>query len=300
MEIIEKSVLSTDGKHYLQGKIYLPEGEAKGYFHIVHGMSEHMGRYDKFMGKTAEAGYICFGYDHLGHGKTAAEGELGFIASRNGWKYLCSDVEKFSSAVMAEYGKKPYYLMGHSMGSFIVRLAVTMGAEPDRLIVMGTGGKNPAADAGLTIISIMKKLRGEKYVSKFIDNMAFGSYNKRFKEDDDKAWLTTDVSIRDEYRADPISGYKFTLSAMHDLITLNRDSNADRTFEATPKDMPILLVSGTDDPVGDYGAGVKQVLENYLKAGNKAEMILYDGCRHEILNDICCPKTTKDILGFIS
>ncbi len=299
MKIIDRSVLSSDGKHLLCGKVYFPDGDARGYFHVVHGMTEHIGRYDVFMREMAEAGYICFGYDNLGHGATAGEDELGFIASREGWRYLCLDVEKFASDVMSEYGKMSYYLMGHSMGSFIVRLAVAMGSSPDKLVIMGTGGKNPAADMGLKLIGVISKLFGEKHVSTFVYNMAFGSYNKRFKGEDEKAWLSTDLLVREKYMADPWCTYKFTVSAMGDLITLNRDANLTTVFEKTPKDMPMLIVSGGEDPVGDYGEGVRQVYENYTAAGCDAKMKLYDGYRHEILNDKCHSKVLSDILAFL-
>lgn len=299
MNVVEKSVLSTDNKHQLRGKVYLPEGEAKGYFHIVHGMTEHIGRYDRFMRDMANAGYICFGYDHLGHGATAGEGELGFIASQNGWQYLCRDVEQFASSVISEYGEAPYYLMGHSMGSFIVRLAVTMDSKPRKLVVMGTGGENPAADIGLGIIGLISKIFGEKHISPLVDGIAFGSYNKRFKGEDEKAWLTGDLLVREKYMADPWCNYKFTVSAMSDLVTLNKNSNLPETFEKTPKDMPVLLVSGSEDPVGDYGEGVKKVLAAYESADCKAEMKLYDEYRHEILNDKSYERVFADIARFL-
>ncbi len=300
MNIVEKSVLSTDNKHLLRGKVYVPDGEIKGYYQIVHGMTEHIGRYDRFMRDMAEAGYIAFGYDHLGHGATAKEGELGFIASENGWQYLCRDVWQFASHIISEYGEKPYYLMGHSMGSFIVRLAVTMDAKPEKLVVMGTGGKNPAADIGLKIMGIISKVFGERHISALVDKIAFGSYNKRFKGEDEYAWLTGDMLVREKYGADPWCNYKFTVSAMKDLVRLNRNANLDETFPKTPEDMPVLLVSGADDPVGEYGEGVVKVFESYKGAGLRAELKLYDGYRHEILNDKSYDKVLADIIKFLS
>ena len=233
MEIVESSVLSSDGIHYLRGRVYIPCGEVKGYLHIVHGMAEHIGRYDPFMKSMTEQGFICFGYDHIGHGMTAGESELGFIAPSYGWKYLCKDVEVFASHIRAQYGEMPYYLMGHSMGSFIVRIAVTMGSKPDRLIIMGTGGPNPAADIGIALCRIISALFGEKHVSGFINKMAFGSYNKRFPAEGEHAWLTNVESQRLNYENDPLSGYDFTVSAMADLMLLNRNANADSIFKNT-------------------------------------------------------------------
>ncbi len=299
MDIIEKTVLSSDGVHSLKGKIYLPEGEIKGYYQIVHGMAEHIGRYDAFMRDLAGAGYIAFGYDHLGHGKTASKDELGFIASVDGWKYLCRDVNEFALAVMSEYGEMPLYLMGHSMGSFIVRIAVTLDASPNKLIIMGTGGSNPAASVGIKLCGLIGGLFGKKHISPFVNKMAFGAYNKRFPGEDKNAWLSCDALAREKYAADPLSGYDFTVSAMADLMTLNKEADSEGIYEKTPRTMEILLVSGTLDPVGDYGDGVRSVCEKYRSKGCSVQMKLYEDHRHEILNDSCYERVLADILSFI-
>ncbi len=300
--VIDKKVLSSNGKNQLTGKVYLPAGEVKGYFHVVHGMTEHIARYDGFMRTMAEKGYITFGYDNLGHGNTAKDdSELGFIAERNGDDLLAHDVKIFLDAVMQEYGEHPYYLMGHSMGSFIVRMTAKKYITPDKLIIMGSSGPNPIAGIGLLLCKLIRSLRGPRHISSLIENVAFGSYNDHFKdENDDKAWLTKDISIRQKYIADKFCTFKFTISAMHDLISLNLDSNTDEWFASVATKMPILLVSGEDDPVGDYGKGIK-ICEEKLKAnGANVALKLYPDNRHEILNDSARDETVKDILEFIS
>ena len=297
-------VLSIDGVHNLAGVVYEPEIEAKGYFHIVHGMTEHIYRYDRFMRDMAEQGYICFGYDHLGHGYTANDdSELGYIAKKDGWDLLCRDVKAYSDAVMSEYGKdKPYILMGHSMGSFVVRVATEKYVHPDKLIVMGTAGPNPAAGAGLALISIVKLFRGDRHISKLIDNIAFGSYNNRFgggSESDPKPWLTNDESIREKYYADKFCTFNFTVSAMGDLITLIKTCNRADWYKGIDKAMPVLLVSGEDDPVGNYGKGVQTVCDGLNAQGVDTKCILYPKARHEILNDFTYDDVKKDILDFV-
>ena len=140
VKVIDKEVLSSDKVHYLKGRIYIPEGSPKGLLHVVHGMTEYIGRYDGFMREMAEFGYITFGYDHLGHGMTAVdESELGFIAHKGGWNLLVDDVFLFGNEIRkAMSGEKlPFILMGHSMGSFIVRLTAARYQHHDKLIVMG-------------------------------------------------------------------------------------------------------------------------------------------------------------------
>ena len=302
MKIIDFKAPSTDGIHDLAGKVYFPDKSPVGILHILHGMTEHIARYDTFMREMAEAGYITCGYDHLGHGNTAADpSELGFIAEKGGDDLLLRDVKAFSDAVRGEYGEDlPYVLMGHSMGSFIARLAAEKYVKPHKLIIMGTGGPNPIAGVGLALIGIIKACKGPRHISPFIDNMAFGGYNKRFGEDaHPKAWLTKDAAVRDAYMADPFCTFPFTISAMGDLIRLTKNANRGAWFKSLPQGLPILLVSGHDDPVGDFGKGVETVCAKLQKAGHPVTCRLYSGYRHEILNDACHDRVVADILDFL-
>ncbi len=307
--MVEKKIFrvpSSDGVHNLVGVVYLPDGEAKGLFQVVHGMTEHIARYDRFLSDIAKNGWISFGYDHLGHGKTVNDdAELGYIAKEKGWEFLAKDVKEYSDAVRLQFGNEnmPLYLMGHSMGSFIVRLAAQRFVKPHALIVMGTGGSNPAAGVGLALIEVIKLFKGDKHVSRLIDNIAFGSYNKRFggnSPQDPKLWLTNDEAVRKAYYADPYCSFKFTVSAMGDLIRLIKYTNCAEWYNKLPEELPVLLISGEEDPVGNYGKGVKEVEEKLKKKGKKASCILYKGARHEILNDFTYDNVKNDIISFCS
>jgi len=301
ISVINKKVPSCNGTNELAGKLYIPEGEIKGYFHVVHGMTEYIGRYDSFMRELAENGYLAFGYDHLGHGYTVNnESEFGFIAERNGDDLITRDVKVFADAVTSEYGNHPYYLMGHSMGSFVVRMAVQKLMTPDKLIIMGTSGPNPILGAGLLICKLIRYIKGPRYVSDFVEKLAFGSYNDHFKnENDPKSWLTNDVAIRRKYVSDRFCTFRFTISAMHDLISLNKNCNTKKWFKDIADKMPILLLSGEDDPVGDYGKGIGICDENLLVNGADVITKIYPGMRHEILNDECRDTVIEDILEFL-
>ncbi|MGN0451578.1 MAG: lysophospholipase [Acutalibacteraceae bacterium] len=301
-EIKAIEVQSTDNIHTLKGIIYIPDGEIKGIFHLVHGMCEYIERYAHIFAALAERGYVCCGYDNLGHGKTARdENELGFISHRDGWKYLVRDVKAFEDAVKKLYPDKPLYLMGHSMGSFIARIvAENYGDEIEKFIICGTGGPNPAAPLGLLATDIIGLLRGEKHRSKLVNKLAFGEYNKRFDGDSDFEWITKDRDIITKYEADKFCNFRFTVSAMHDLVKLNQLANRPDWFKNMPNTLPVLLISGSDDPVGDYGKGVTKVYERLKAAGVKDVTIkLYDGCRHEIHNDTCRDEVIKDIADFL-
>lgn len=303
----EYKVLSTNGIHNLAGVVFLPECEPVGFFQVVHGMTEYIGRYERFMREMAERGWICFGHDHLGHGHTVNDAsELGFIAHENGYDLMQRDVGAMANAVIEQFvpdGKKlPHVLMGHSMGSFIVRLATANGyVKPDRLIVMGTGGPNPVAGLGLALIKVVKAVRGERHISKLLDTMAFGTYNDAWKNSGETApnpWLTSNEEVRVRYFADPLCTFKFTVSAMGDLITLTKEANDRKWYQKMPTDLPILLVAGAEDPVGEFGKGVKTVHEKLIKTGHNSTLRLYENARHEILNDISYDDVVSDILEF--
>ena len=307
MNPIPYTVPSTDGIHTLRGVVFLPEGKPVGILQVVHGMTEYIGRYQTFMQDMAAAGWLVCGHDHLGHGQTADPSEWGFIASKDGWDILCRDAVTFGREVRAEYeaihGPLPYVLMGHSMGSFVVRLATERYSQlvhPDGLIIMGTGGPNPAAGAGIALSGLIKALRGEKHVSKLLYALVFGGYPKHFRNEGDiYAWLTTDRAVRDVYRQDPLCTFPFTVTAMGDLIRLTKQANRGAWFKALPNTLPILLVSGSEDPVGGMSRGVETVRNKLQKAGKQVTCHLYQGYRHEILNDACYLEVAGDIRSFL-
>ena len=156
------------------------------------------------------------------------------------------------------------------------------------------------ASVGIGLISILMAFRGERAISPFIDKMAFGSYNDRFKGDGERGWLTTNGEIRDKYDNDKYCTFKFSLSAMRDLLTLCKRSNEGDCFDKTSKRAGrIFIVSGTDDPVGDYSAGVKKVYDEFKGRCENVYMKLYPGYRHEILNDFCYAEVLSDICDFL-
>ena len=215
VKVIDREFPSTDGIHQLKGKIYIPEGEPKAIFHVVHGMTEHIGRYDAFLKEMAASGYVVVAYDNLGHGNTASDdSELGYIAKKKGWKKLTDDVYAVSKIMKEEYPGIPYYLMGHSMGSFIVRnAAATYPDLMDKLIVMGTGGPMAATKPAIGMINTIKLFRGRRSTSPFIEKLAFGEYNKGFGDGSNGDWLSKNPEVRRVYDADNLFRERMTLSA---------------------------------------------------------------------------------------
>ncbi len=304
MQIIRKKVFSTDHIHTLQGVLYLPDGNIKGVLQIAHGMKEHIARYHEFMIAAAEAGFAVCGHDHLGHGMTAEdEDELGYFAEEDGWRIVTNDVHAFGQEIMSGFPQgTPCILLGHSMGSFLARAAVVIHPNfYDALIVMGTGGPNPASSAGLLLTKAIMKKYGDMYVSKLASDMIFSSYNKRTESDKEYAWLTRDEEMLNRHDRDPLCLFPFTVSAIHDLIAVQKAVNQAEWFRLVDKNLPILLTSGEEDPVGAYGKGVKTVFRSLKKAGAKNAFVkLYSHMRHEILNEIGREIVYLDIIEFMN
>ena len=297
MEMTERRIPSADNIHQLYCRVYTPYGTPKGLFHVVHGMTEHIRRYDGFMRFMAEHGYVCYGFDNLGHGYTAGSDEdLGYIGN---WQWMVDDVRNVSLLMKSEFGEElPCYLLGHSMGSFIARC----GATPtiwNKAIFMGTGGPNPASGPGLLYIRHLIRKDGERGYSSTIEKLLFGSYNKRFEgETDFMAMLSTIPEVKEAYRNDPYCTFRFTLNAHYVLVKLQMLCNKKTWFHNISANLPIMLMSGSEDPVGNYGKGVQAVYDNLIKFGKDARIKIYQGCRHEILNDTCREEVIADIIAF--
>ncbi len=299
--VIDKKTPSSDGKNTLSGVMYVPNGQPLGIFHLVHGMTEYIDRFDHLFSFLAENGYVAFGFDNLGHGKTAkSTDELGFIAHKNGWKYLVHDCIAYSKAVKEMFPDKKLILMGHSMGSFITRLAVEYENELyDKYIICGTSGPNPLSKSGIILAGLIKLLYGEKHISKTLYGIAFGSYNKKFEPISEFEWLTKDREIINKYSQDSFCNFKFTVSAIIDLMKLLSNCNRKDWFKSINKSLPVFIISGEDDPVGNYGKGVITVYERLKKEGSNVRLKLYKSCRHEIHNDSCKEEMFSDILSFL-
>ncbi|MEG1870173.1 MAG: alpha/beta fold hydrolase, partial [Oscillospiraceae bacterium] len=282
---------SSDGKNNIISKIYMPAQTPKGVIQIVHGMCEHMGRYESFMKFFAENGYVVCGNDHLGHGETVANKEdLGFFGTAQGYSKLLQDVHKLNLIMKKDYPDLPYFILGHSMGSFITRLY--LAKYDDNLtgaIISGTGGPNPMVKAGYKLACGAIRKRGERYRPKNIDKMVFGAYNTHFKgkNSTSKDWLSSDPQVVADFMADEYCMFTFTAAGFKDLFALHYLANREDTVQRIPHQLPILLLSGEQDPVGAYGKGVHKVYSMFKKAGiENVTLQLYPNGRHEMLNEV--------------
>ena len=288
----------------IRGGAYLPDsGEFDTVVVIHHGMAEHQQRYEHFIRFLCESGVAVYMHDMANHGMSNRDLALtGWFGEKDGWLGLIADFREMVQRAKRENPGKKLIVMGHSMGSFICRLYTARYPEDGfhGAIYMGTGGPNPAAAAGKTLAAMIGAVPGKKHKSKLLAKMAFGTYGKRCEGRTEYDWLTRDAGIVDKYIADPYCGFLFTAQGMHDLIEANIASNAEEWYRGVPADLPVLLISGGEDPVGDYGQGVRTVAEKLKETGHTdVTLKLYPECRHEVLNELNREEVMADILEWM-
>lgn len=261
----------------------------KGIIQLVHGMQEHIGRYDEFAKMLADCGYIVVGHDHLGHGNTVkSEEEWGYFDKKDGWNKLVEDIHILQNLVQKEYPDIPYVIMGHSMGSLLVRTYVTKYKDNiSGIIISGTSGQKRGLILGQLLTKLIILFRGPKYKSTLLEYLVTGSFNKKFKPTRTKAdWTTRDYEQVDKYEKDEKCGKNFTAIAYLDLLKGTYYLSKQKNIKNTPN-IPILIFSGDKDPVGENSKGVIRVYNMLKKAGkDKVRIRLFKDGRHEMLNEI--------------
>lgn len=296
---------SSCGTTKIYGVRYLPEGEIKAILQITHGMTEYIERYEDFALYLTSKGILVTGHDHLGHGNSVnSKNEWGYFAKENGNRAVLNDVYTLTQITKKKYQNLPYFILGHSMGSFYLRQYLCeFGENVDGAIIMGTGCQPYAlVQSGRLLTSFIAKFKGWHYRCHFINNMAFGSYNKHFQPSrTDKDWLSKDTAMVDKYVADERCNFIFTLNAYYNMFTgISRLYNK-KLLSQMPKTLPVFFVSGQDDPVGDYGKGVMKAATMFQNAGmQKVTTKLYPTNRHEILNETNRPEVYKDLYTWIT
>lgn len=304
MEIIreEYKFLSTTGVCDVFARSWAPadESKIKAIIQVAHGMAEHGERYQAFAYYMAYHGYAVFINDHIGHGRSVgSDDELGYFGEKDGFNGFVNDARVITVKAAEKYPGLPIIFFGHSMGSFVARSYVEkFGKDLSGAVFCGTSGFNPAASAGIALTNIISKFKGSRYRSQFIDHIAFGTYNNKIESPRTKFdWLTRDNGEVDAYIEDPLCGFLFTAAGYRDMFTLLKNVSEKRWYKQVPKDLPMFIISGEADPVGAYGKGIRQVYNDLRSTGHEnVKMKLYEGARHEILNETNAKDVMKDLL----
>lgn len=294
---------SSDGVHAIQVVEWVPEGAVRGVIQIAHGLSEHMGRYEHVARYFNEHGWVVCGGDHLGHGRTADDGKYGYFAERNGWDFVVRDVYRLRKLEGERRPGLPYVLLGHSMGSFVVReCLIRWPGLADRAVLSGTGQEPaPVVAAGKAVAGTLCRLKGTRYVSPLVIALSMGSYNKAFQPNRTPAdWISRDEGVVDAYVRDPLCRFLPTVSMFRDMMGglqwIARPANLRKMDPSTP----VYFLSGDRDPVGGMGKGVEKVAGMFRKAGcTDVTVNLYPGARHELFNEIDKEEVLADLLVWL-
>lgn len=256
---------------------------------LVHGMSEYILRYEEFAVYLAKRGYVVCGNDHSGHGYSVEKNDdFGYFGKKeNSWKYLIDDMNYFEGMMRLKFPDIPYFIIGQGMGSLLAREYIAAyGDDFSGAVFMGTSGPRVAADF-IIKLSGMLASKHPKEKGTIINKLAFGNNNVKVKNArTEYDWLSTDKEKVEKYINDEKCGFLFTFEGYQALFQLLKTVSKGEWAESLPKNLPMLLISGKDDPFGSYGKGVKQVYNSMIKAGcSDTSIKLLYGARHEILNE---------------
>ena len=278
---------SQDNQTQIHAIEWIPKCGVKAILQISHGMVEHIERYDAFADYLSKRGFYVVGQDHLGHGASVTDDEKhGYFHDTHGNEHVIGDIHKLRQITTSRYPNVPYFMLGHSMGSFLTRQYITMyGAG---VVIMGTGNQPLAlVRLGKLLCRIVASVKGWTYRSTLINNMAFGGYNRKFRPARTPMdWISRNPENVDNYLQDSWCTFTFTVNAYYHMFRGMEQLLNRKNFARIPRDLPVLFVAGKDDPVGDFGKGVIAVYKKYKKEFDDVSLKLYEHDRHEILNEI--------------
>ncbi len=274
----------------------------KGIVHISHGMAEHIGRYQWLIKKLNNDGYHVIAIDHRGHGKRIRNNLKGYFADDDGWNLVVNDLRLIINETKKKYPNVKQYLLAHSMGSWIALDAIQKKLNINALILSGSSKISPTL---LSIQQLLIKFHvlffGKKNISKFLDNISLGAYNKFFAPNRTlKDWISSDTSNVDHYVADPLCGFMVTNGLWNDLASGMKAVFNIKNYKETNKLLPILIISGLKDPVGENGIGVKRLHMFLNKIYKNISIELIKDARHEVFSEIDKEKNYLFLSNFLN
>ena len=285
----------------LHGRLYTPNIKAKGIVLILHGMCEYKERYDEFMNFLAANGYVVACYDQRGHGDSVkSEDDLGWFGDKDA-KAIVDDVVKVVEYLKAAYPNLPFTLLGHSMGSMVVRCFIQEHDDLiDKLIVSGSPSKNSLSVAGILLAKVVGKFRGDRYRSKMISFMATGKGDKKFPKEGKGAWLSKNYKCTEKFYSNPKGSFRFTCNGFENLFKLMKRTYQAKGYQVKNPTLPIHFISGDKDAVMISSMKWVNSLDFLLDVGyENVTGKLYNDFRHEVLNEIGRKDVYKDVLAFL-
>lgn len=266
---------------------WAPEGEPRAALQIIHGMAEHARRYAHVAAAFNARGYVVRAHDHRGHGQSVeSAAELGDMGD---WGRVVDDAHHINQELHRDHSSLPVVVFGHSMGSFMTQqLLYEHPQDASAWVLSGSNGKPPAIAAVGRVVTRLERLRlGAHRPSALLTKLSFGDFNKPFEGRTEYDWLSRDEAQVDAYVADPLCGFEVSTATWVGLLDALGAIASPANQARIPKDTPLYLMAGSEDPVGDRGAGVRRLAEAYAKAGlTDVTTQIYPGARHEVVNEI--------------
>ena len=299
---MEKISVTTGNKNTFYVSHYSIDTKPRAIVQILHGMAEHQRRYHDFINYLNHQGITVFIHDHLGHGNRVTEKNIkGFFAEQDGWNAVVNDAKSVSEIIKNLYPDVPLTLLGHSMGSYIGLALIELFNFYDSCILSGSSkpSKILLLLQKLLLNSEVKK-NGLKGYSKKIDKLIFGGFNKQIKgARTPHDWLSHDQNSVQDYLDDPLCGFMVTNSLWLDLAIGMESIYATKAIQAISNELPILLLAGANDPVGNNGKGPSQIYKLLHKLEKNVELKLFEDMRHEALNELNNSKVYDHIYTYI-
>ena len=284
----------------MYGLVYEPEAEPRAVIQLVHGMCEYKERYQKTMEYFCSKGYVVACHDQRGHGQSVfSEEDSGYFGDKTG-NAIVQDAVQVTKYLKAEYPSLPLIVFGHSMGSMIARCMLQGNEELiDKLVICGTPNDNALVEIAIALTKTIALFRGKKHRSRMLAELSVGNGDKRFPGEGRGAWLSSNRENIAEYFANPKSSFIFTCNGFENLFRLMRRAYNKKKYAVTKPDLPVHFVSGGDDPV--MGNEIKwfKAVEALRAVGyTNVTGKLYQGLRHEILNEKDNEEVLLDLLAF--
>lgn len=275
-----------------------------GIVQIVHGMAEHMARYDAFARFLNSRGFIALGDDHRGHGKTCGADRLGIVPEGDCYEDTLHDEIMISDYATNEWKDLPLFVFGHSYGSFLTQGYLQQAGERAKAVVLCGSAKQDGLDAkfGRIVANLQCALYGKDKPAKLIRKLSFGSYDKKFKDEKKAfAWGNRDDREREKYLADPMCDFTLSLGFYKSFFNALGRIYKKENLEKVPKDVPLFIISGDRDPVGGDGKLVSKLADTYREIGVKdVEIKLYKDARHELTNELNKEEVFEDVAAFLT
>ena len=293
----------TDGK-MVALHTFVPEGDVKAVVQLSHGMAEYSMRYAELGKFLCDNGIAFYAHDHRGHGETAEDiDELGFLAENDGFNRVVNDLHAMIKRCHEDFPGKKVILLGHSFGSFVSQAFIAeYGEEIDACVLCGSAGPRPLlTGSGRLLCSLVMKIKGKRSKSPLIDSIVFGPYNKKFVADgSDAAWICRDKEVVKAYDDSPLCGFKCTNEFFYDFMGGLCSIHKSKTLKKIPKNLPLFLIAGDDDPVGEYGKSVKKLYDTYQKFDlADVTLKLYPEARHQLFNEYNKADVMNDFLVWV-